>query len=62
VPCPPPSTWFIEAKLIQPSARIRFEVIHHSFRLSLGSDDYMNVIRSDVCCEQAPTALTAALD
>ena len=56
---PAPSIWSISTKFIQPPASIRFEIIHYLLRLNLGLNNHMNMISSDVRCEQVPTAMRA---
>jgi hypothetical protein len=51
----------VRAGLVQSPARIRFEIVHYSFRLGFSFDNNMNVVRSYMGCEKRPLAMRTHL-
>jgi hypothetical protein len=61
MPRPSLSIWSIYAALVQSSARLRFEIVHHFFGSGFGLYDGVNVVRSRVRGQKRPSPMPADL-
>ncbi len=62
VASPSLSMRFVKSRLVETSARVRFNVSHHSLRGRVRSDNKVNMIRANVRGQQRPVMLDATFN